>query len=52
MSDGEVRTRAKDRVLTDQVRESPVDRYQLRVRRRLGIIALLIVLVLGVAMGS
>jgi hypothetical protein len=39
----EVRTRFRDRVLVDTLFENPVDRYQLRARRRNVIIFLLVV---------
>lgn len=39
----EVRTRFRDRVLVDNLFENPVDRYQLKARRRNVIILLLIV---------
>lgn len=45
MRDGEVHTRAKDRVLTDRVYESPVDQYQARFRRRAGIVVLVLLLI-------
>jgi hypothetical protein len=38
----EVRTRFRDRVLVDNLIENPVDRYQLRARRRNVIILLLV----------
>jgi hypothetical protein len=44
MNDGDAVTRTQDKVLTDRVYESPVDRYQARFRRRAGIIALVVVL--------
>jgi Cytochrome c len=45
----EVRTKAKDKVLTDRVLENPVDRYQLRFRCRLVIILVIILLLLWAA---
>jgi hypothetical protein len=39
----EVRTKFRDRVLVDNLFENPVDRYQLRARRRNVLILLLIV---------
>ena len=48
----EVRTRTKDRILTDVVLNSPVDEYQARFRRRAGMamVAALIVLMAAVAL--
>jgi hypothetical protein len=45
----EVRTKAKDKVLTDRVLENPVDRYQLRFRCRLVIILAILLLLLWAA---
>lgn len=48
MSRGEVRTRTGSDTLTDEVRESPVDRYQWRFRKRLVLLVVLVVVVLAV----
>ena len=40
------RTRTRDEVLVDEVRESPVDVYLLRRRRIVSIVVVLVVLVL------
>ena len=45
-----VETRTRDRVLVDQVRESPVDQELLRTRRR-NLIILLVLIVLAVLAG-
>lgn len=42
------RTRTRDEVLVDEVRESPVDVYLLRRRRFIGIVCLVVVVVLVV----
>ena len=47
MTDEEVSTITKDRILTDRVHESPVDQYELRVRRKLSMVAFGIVLLLA-----
>lgn len=39
MSNGKVYTKTKDRVLVDKVYESPVDQSELRFRRKFGLIA-------------
>lgn len=44
MSSREVQTIGKDRTLTDHVYESPVDRYEVRIRLIVGI-ALAVVLI-------
>jgi hypothetical protein len=44
MSPKEVQTIAKDRTLTDQVRESPVDKYEARFRL-IASITLIVVLI-------
>lgn len=43
MSPREVKTIAKDRTLTDQVRESPVDSYEARFRLVVGIALIVVV---------
>jgi hypothetical protein len=44
----EVQTRFKDRVLVDNLFENPVDRYQLRARRRNVIILLMVVAAIAI----
>ncbi|ADJ28236.1 hypothetical protein [Nitrosococcus watsonii] len=39
-----VQTVAKDQTIEDRVRVSPVDRYELKARKRWGIVALIIIL--------
>jgi hypothetical protein len=46
MTDEKVSTITKDRILTDQVYESPVDRHEVRFRQKLSVFALGIVLLL------
>src|SRR4029434_7093944 len=46
MSKKAVRTKAKDQVLTDRVLETPVDRYQLKFRRKQVIVLVIILLLL------
>ena len=46
MGEKAVRTKTKDQVLTDRVLETPVDRYQLKFRRKLVIILVIILLLL------
>ena len=46
MSEKAVRTKAKDQVLTDRVLETPVDRYQLKFRRKQVIVLVIILLLL------
>jgi hypothetical protein len=41
-----VHTKTKDRTLTDNVYESPVDEYEIRARRKLAWIALAVFLLL------
>lgn len=41
-----VQTAAKDQTIEDRVRESPVDQYELKARKRLGMFALVIILFL------
>ena len=46
MSEKEVRTTTKGQVLTDRVLETPVDRYQLKSRRKQAIVLVIILLLL------
>ena len=46
MGEKAVRTKTKDQVLTDRVLETPVDRYQLKFRRKLVIILVIILILL------
>ena len=43
----EVRVRFRDRVLSDTLFENPVDRFQVRARRRNAIILLLVIAVVA-----
>jgi len=47
MTGDEVTTITKDRTLTDLVRESPVDQYEYRFRRKISLVVLGIVLLLA-----
>lgn len=48
MSSREVQTIAKDKTLTDQVRESPVDQYEVRIRRIVCIVLVVILIAIVV----